>query len=82
MAEPQDVHGEAAQGLVTLICPPGAETAPISHGALAWEAYRESGPGRGRWLVDVPGEVAHFLCWNGGFAPLDPTLKLFARPHG
>jgi hypothetical protein len=72
----------AEEHLVTLVCPPGAETALISHGDVGYEAYREVGPGAGRWLVDVPRHVAHFLCWNGGFAPLDPNLQFFARNHG
>ena len=51
---------------VTLICPPGAELAPISHGDKAFEPYCEFGR-TGRWLVDVPREAAAGLL-HGGFA--------------
>ena len=55
-----------------LVCPAGAETAPISHGTTAYEAYREDihSP-HSRWLVAVPRYVAVHLCRVGGFAPLD-----------
>jgi len=67
------------EDLVVLICPPGASGAPISYGTVAWEAYREEGPGagRGRWLVRVPREVARHFCGGvAGFTPLDPGLRL------
>jgi hypothetical protein len=66
-------HGLTAPGLMTLICPPGTEWAPISHGRTAYEAYREHGPGRGRWLVDVPLEAAGPLLRVGDFAIFDLT---------
>lgn len=56
---------------VTLVCPPGAELAPISHGAIGYEAYRELGRS-GLWLVDVPREAAAPLCRVGGFKPYRP----------
>jgi len=55
--------------VITLICPPGAESAPISHGDRAFEPYRENGR-TGRWLVDVPPEAALHFCWNAGFLRL------------
>ena len=63
-----------AEGWVILICPAGAETGKISHGAAAYEPYREDieNP-RSRWLVKVPrGEVAFHFCREGGFTPLEP----------
>jgi hypothetical protein len=62
---------------VTLICPPGAELAPISHGEVAYEAYRAAGHpaaptsaprGYEIWYVDVPIEAARYFCARGGFA--------------
>jgi hypothetical protein len=52
--------------LVTLVCPPGAESAPISHGETAYRAYRVH-KASDVWLVDVPVEVARCLMWNAGF---------------
>ena len=56
----------SAEALVTLVCPPGAESAPISHGETAYRAYRIH-QASDVWLVDVPVEVARHLMWNGGF---------------
>ena len=54
------------EALVTLVCPPGAESAPISHGETAYRAYRVH-KASDVWLVDVPIGVARYLTWNGGF---------------
>jgi hypothetical protein len=53
-------------GWITLVCPPGAESAPISHGATAYRSYRVH-KASDVWLVDVPLEVARPLMRNGGF---------------
>jgi hypothetical protein len=60
-------------GHVRLVCPPGAETAAISHGHFSYEAFREHGPGRGRWLVDVPLDAGRHLLHRGGFHVYDPA---------
>jgi hypothetical protein len=63
--------GASDDNCVTLLCPEGAETAPISHGPIAFEPYRQnwrSGP----FLVDVPPEVARHLCYRGGFSRFKP----------
>ena len=57
-------------GWVTLVCPPGAESAPISHGTTAYRSYRVD-KASDVWLVDVPIEVAGYLMWNGGFWPFE-----------
>jgi hypothetical protein len=54
-------------GFVRLVCPVGAESAPVSHGSDGFEAFREHGPGWGRWLVDVPAAAAAHFCRTGGF---------------
>jgi hypothetical protein len=54
MAEPRD-------DWVTLVCPPGAELAPISHGDRCYEPYREDIHKHSRWLVEVPKHVAIHL---------------------
>jgi hypothetical protein len=59
-----------ADAMITLVCPPGAESAPISHGETAYWAYRAD-KGSNVWLVDVPVEVARYLTWNGGFYNYD-----------
>jgi hypothetical protein len=51
---------------VTLVCPPGAESAPISHDTTAYRSYRVH-KASDVWLVDVPHSVARYLMWNGGF---------------
>jgi hypothetical protein len=57
--------------LVVLICPAGAESAPISHGDRNWPAYPETpGDPHSRWLVGGPGYVSYHLCRVGGFVPL------------
>ena len=56
----------SADALITLVCPPGAESAPISHGETAYRAYRVH-KASDVWLVDVPLAVARRLMWNGGF---------------
>jgi hypothetical protein len=61
----------ASDDLVTLVCPPGAELAPISHGDGAFTPWREHGD-HGIWLVRVPREVARHFCWNGGFRVFEP----------
>jgi hypothetical protein len=64
---------------VTLIVPQGAELAPISHGDVAYEAYRAAGHpaaptsaprGYEIWYVDVPSSIAEHFCARGGFARL------------
>lgn len=43
---------------VTLICPPGAADAPISHGAVSYRAYlADHRDPQSAWLVDVPREA-------------------------
>jgi hypothetical protein len=60
--------------LVTLVCPPGAEGAVISHGAVGHRAYlADPRDPHSRRLVDVPREAALHLCRNGGFTLLDPA---------
>lgn len=56
---------------LVLICPPGAELAPVSHGGEAFEVYRERQHG-GLWLVDVPIEAAGPLMRVGGFRLYQP----------
>jgi hypothetical protein len=58
-------------GWVTLVAPPGAESAPISHGEVSYRAYRVH-KASDIWLVDVPREVAFYLCRAGGFWPYEP----------
>jgi hypothetical protein len=63
---------EDGNPLVTLICPPGAESAPISHGPTAYWAYPEvPGSGNGRFLVRVPKYVSFHLLRVGGFTLLE-----------
>jgi hypothetical protein len=67
-----DLPGNPAD-YVVLICPPGAETAPISHGPVGYQAYpEEPGNAHSRWLVKVPRHVSFYLREKGGFWPLDP----------
>jgi hypothetical protein len=54
---------------VTLVCPPGASDAPISHSTTNYRAYlADPGDPESDWLVDVPPEVADHLLHKGGFA--------------
>ena len=62
--------GGSADALITLVCPSGAESAPISHGETAYRAYRVH-KASDVWLVDVPVDVARYLMWNGGFYPYE-----------
>jgi hypothetical protein len=62
---------ELPDGWLTLRCPPGAENAPVSHGAESFRVYREK-KDNDVWLVDVPKEAAFHLCRNGGFWPYEP----------
>jgi hypothetical protein len=57
-----------ADDWVTLVCPMGAESAPISQGTTAYRSYRLH-KASDVWLVDVPIEVARRLMWNAGFYP-------------
>jgi hypothetical protein len=67
-------HHPVPAGFLRLVCPPGAEAGPISAaGYSAGEAFREHGPGRGRWLIDLPAEAAVPLLHNGGFHLYDPA---------
>jgi hypothetical protein len=61
--------------LVTLLCPQGAEQAPISHGTTAYWAFREHGE-PGPWIVRVSREAATYLCRNGGFVPIEAASKV------
>jgi hypothetical protein len=77
-----------AEDFVTLVCPPGAQSAPISHGDKGYEAYRADRRDPSlAWLVDCPRSVADWFCGPGsscstrrrrgdGFVPL-----LVARRH-
>jgi len=60
--------------LVTLLCPQGAEQAPISHGTTAYWAFRQHGE-TGPWIVRVSQEAAPYLCRNAGFVPLNAAPK-------
>jgi hypothetical protein len=51
---------------------PGSETAPVGFGDRGFEAYREHGPGRAKWLIDVPREAAFHLI-RAGFRLYDPA---------
>jgi hypothetical protein len=63
-------------GFVRLTCPPGSETAPISHDIFGYEAFRErSGDRTSGWLVDVPAEAAVYFCGIGGFKLHDPDAQ-------
>jgi hypothetical protein len=48
--------------LVVLVCPSGAEQAPISEGTTGYEAFHAAGC----WLVAVPAAAAGHFC--GGVA--------------
>jgi hypothetical protein len=62
----------ALSDLVVLVCPAGAETAPVSQGSVGYQAYPETpGDPRTRWLVQVPRYVAVHFCRVGGFVPLE-----------
>jgi hypothetical protein len=53
---------------VILICPPGANDYPISHGTTNYRAYlADPHDPESDWLVDVPPEVAAHLLHKGGF---------------
>jgi len=53
-----------------LIVPPGAESAPISHGTAQYFPYRaDHNNPTSPWLVEVPPEVARYLIHNAGFYP-------------
>jgi len=59
-------------GFTRLVCVPGSETAPVGFGDRGFEAYREHGPGRAKWLIDVPREAAFHLI-RAGFRLYDPA---------
>jgi hypothetical protein len=50
--------------MVTLYCPPGAESAPISVGLASYQAYRENGE-TGAWIVRVPRHHMVYLTERG-----------------
>lgn len=53
-----------------LVVPPGAESAPISHGTTSYAAFRaDHTDPTSLWLVDVPREAAVHLMHNAGFYP-------------
>ena len=55
---------------ITLVCPPGAADAPISHGTKQYHPFlADHTDPNSLWLVDVPPEVARHLLHNGGFYP-------------
>jgi hypothetical protein len=59
---------EPADGMVILICPPGAQDGKISHGDREFLPYREDHTDpHSRWLVVVPKEAAIHFCRIGGF---------------
>jgi hypothetical protein len=51
--------------MITLVVPPGVLGYPIAHGTTGYDPYPD---GNGRWLVDVPADVALPLLHVGGFA--------------
>lgn len=60
-----------ADELVTLICPPGAADAPMSHGAVGYRAYlADHRDPQSVWLVDVPREAAPYFL-KAGFRLFD-----------
>jgi hypothetical protein len=60
-------------GFMRLVCPAGAEGAPVSHGEAGYEAFRERGGDRSsKWLVDVPAEAALYFIRGAGFHVFDP----------
>jgi hypothetical protein len=62
-----------AEEFLTLQCPPGAEGAPISHGAVGYRAYLlDLRDPHSPWLVDVPLEAARHLL-RSGFHVFDPA---------
>jgi hypothetical protein len=58
---------------VTLQCLPGAEAAPISHGAVGYRAYlADHRDPLSAWHVDVPRSIAiHFM--RAGFKLIGPA---------
>jgi hypothetical protein len=62
-----------------LICPQGAETAPISHGATGYEAWHHHASGH--WLVRVPTwTVPHFRSSGAGFVVAPDELQAEQPP--
>lgn len=61
--------------MITLVCPPGSETAPISFDSFAFEARREvPGDASSQWVVDVPAHlVTHFVNGVAGFSRAHPA---------
>jgi hypothetical protein len=55
----------AVTGDVVLVCPPGAENGPISHGPVGYEAWHDHD--LKLWLVRVPAAAAVHFCRGAGF---------------
>jgi hypothetical protein len=63
-----------ADDLIVLVCPSGAEQAPISEGTVGYEAFHHHASGH--WLVAVPEEAARHFCGGvGGFYRAPPELQ-------
>jgi hypothetical protein len=63
----------ADDDFVTLVCPSGAELAPISHGVVSYEPWHDHT--HNLWLVRVPMAAATHFCWNGGFYKAPDALQ-------
>jgi hypothetical protein len=64
----------AEDGLVVLVCPSGAEQAPISEGTVGYEAFHHHAAGC--WLVAVPEPAAgHFCAGVAGFYRAPAALQ-------
>jgi hypothetical protein len=75
--EPAGANGApadaAAEPLLTLLCPPGAEGGPISHGPIGYRAYlADHRDPLSPWHVDVPKTVAWHLL-GAGFKLIGPA---------
>jgi hypothetical protein len=60
---------------VTLLCPPGAEQAPVSHGDVGYRAYlADHRDPLSPWYVDLPRSISdHFL--RAGFKLIGPAQQ-------
>jgi hypothetical protein len=60
------------ENFVTLVVDVTNWSGDVAHGEHSYICFWESGlPGRGRLLVRVPANVAHFFTGAGGFSRLD-----------
>jgi hypothetical protein len=65
---------------MTLVVPPGALGFPISYGTQAYQPYREDHTNpSGRWLIDMPPDVARHFIGVGGFIVADRIAPSAAR---